>query len=170
MMIPEESTTRFDLILTYPIVVIRSMDEERTNAALLTWIDHLHLPYTSAWFNLEPEDNAPDRFLEDLRKVLRLSDTKAECPQDRVTTRIEFENELVEILNCLTMMPGILLLVIEAYTALNDRMILDGIEWAMDYLPEQLHLVIITQTEICLDLAYLRVRRKMAEISYPDDR
>jgi LuxR family maltose regulon positive regulatory protein len=75
------------------------------------------------------------------------------------------ETVVVDLLNALAAMSGHLFIILDGYGVITAPVVHDAVSLMLDYLPPQVHVVIVTDVEPPLsNLPRLRVRRHMTRI------
>jgi LuxR family maltose regulon positive regulatory protein len=138
---------------------------------LTSWLDSLPESTRHIWLSLEKSDNEPARFLSywatawhrisnfDLENILELLNAPQLPP---------FQNILDEVINALAHLDEPAILVLDDYHLITDSLIHEMLEYFLEHLPHQAHLVIITRSDPPLPLARLRARRQMVELRASD--
>jgi LuxR family transcriptional regulator, maltose regulon positive regulatory protein len=134
----------------------------------------LHSPagkeYQTAWLTLDHDDNDPTRFLLYLTAAIRsLKDGLAETAfaaislhQPPAVTAV-----LTELINDLNHMQAAFVLVLDDYHLITAQPVHEIIQFLLDHLPVQMHLVILTRSDPPLPLARLRARDQLTELRVP---
>ena len=133
------------------------------------WIDKTSKP--CAWLSLDNDDNELQRFLIYLVNAIKqidnsvgdevlkvLNATKTEPEKDLL---IKFADELGDINDNFT-------LVLDDYHVIINESIHDTVDFIIDYMPDNMHLVMITRSDPPLPLARLRVRSEITEVRAAD--
>ncbi len=133
------------------------------------WIDKTAQP--CAWLSLDNDDNELQRFLIYLVNAIKqidnsvgdevlkvLNATKTEPEKDLL---IKFADELGDINDNFT-------LVLDDYHVIINESIHDTVDFIIDYMPDNMHLVMITRSDPPLPLARLRVRSEITEVRAAD--
>lgn len=147
-----------------------------SKTTLLTSMSHALVDLPLAWLSIEAEDNDPALFMHSLIASLRqlnpacgsltLSIQTTEVNLSTNTHRIAgvLINEIMETL------PETFLLVIDDLHWIRHPAIYDALEFLLDRMPPQMHLVIGTRHEPPLTLARLRAQGELAEFRMADMR
>jgi LuxR family maltose regulon positive regulatory protein len=137
---------------------------------LAQWLAESGMPV--AWLSLETEDNEPVRFFSYLLAALHilhpqvgsvaraLLETSATVPLERVLTLLC--NDLLE------RAPGDFALVLDDYQVIENDAIERGMDFLLEHLPPQLHLVLATRVDPPLPLTRLRARGQLLEVRAAD--
>jgi LuxR family maltose regulon positive regulatory protein len=125
----------------------------------------------SAWLSLDETDNDPARFLAYLIAALQLIDkgigvkTQAmlQSPQP-----LPPEVVLTTLINEIALTPHSFILVLDDYHQIQTLPIHKQLDFLVEHLPPQMHLVIVTREDPPLPLSRLRARGQMVEIRQND--
>jgi LuxR family transcriptional regulator, maltose regulon positive regulatory protein len=130
-----------------------------------------------AWLSLDDADNEPIRFWRYLVTALRRVEgglvaggTLGELAMDMLEANQPppIETVLTGLLNDLAELSEPLVLVLDDYHVIDTRAIHDGLNFMLDHLPPQLHLVLTTRADPPLGLARRRARMEMVEVRAAD--
>ncbi|MGC9347697.1 MAG: hypothetical protein ACP5JG_06135 [Anaerolineae bacterium] len=117
-------------------------------------------PWPVLWLRLKPEHNEPRFFIAALRRAL------SELVDLSPVTHLPPEDALVDLLNDLLEAPMDFVLVLEGYDAIGSERVHRLLARMLDYLPPQMHVIIVAHTEPELsNLPRLRVRRQVLTLS-----
>lgn len=125
----------------------------------------------AAWLSLDPEDDEPRRFwayvvaaLQTIQPELGLTMlAMLQAPQ-----LPPIENILSDLINQITSLSDKMILVLDDYHLLTSSSLHQGINFLLDHLPVQMHLVIITREDPPLPLPQLRAKGQMVELRIKD--
>lgn len=125
----------------------------------------------AAWLSLEESDNIPAGFWTYLIAALQTA-----APQVGEAARAAFqspqppriESVLVSLINDLAALPYPLLLVLDDFHAILTAEIHAGVDFLLEHLPQNLHLVIISREDPPIALSRLRARGQLIEIRAAD--
>lgn len=125
----------------------------------------------AAWLSLEESDDTPAGFWTYL-----ISAVQTAAPQAGEAARAAFqspqppriESVLVSLINDLAGLPHPLALVLDDFHAIASAEIHSGVDFLLEHLPQQVHLVIITREDPPIALSRLRARDQMVEIRAAD--
>ncbi len=181
-------TTKLYIPPPRPKVVLRSRLIERLNEGLhrkLTlisapagfgkttlvseWVEDCKRP--TAWLSLDEVDNNPARFLTYLVAALQ---TIAPNIGEGVlgvlksTQPPPIESILTALLNEITTIPDNFMLVLDDYHLIDAKPVAEALNFLLDHLPPQMHLVITTREDPQLPLARLRARGQLTELRVTD--
>jgi len=121
----------------------------------------------AAWLSLEKSDNDPASFWTYVIAALQTvapgvgasALTLLQEPQPVPITTV-----LTPLLNDLGAIASDLVLVLDDYHVIDAREVQDGMEFLLDHLPPQLHLVIASRADPALPLSRLRGRGDLVEV------
>lgn len=122
--------------------------------------------HTIAWLTLSAEDNDYVRFFRYLSSAFqevepRLSEAVLDYLQTAESSRLEMATLLI---NEVSAIPKHFVLVVDDYQVLENSSIIADLNFLLNNLPPNLHLVIASRSEQSLDLALLRARGQVTEI------
>jgi LuxR family maltose regulon positive regulatory protein len=115
-----------------------------------------------AWLSLDAQDNDPSRFWAYVVAALhhaRPEIAAADGPSEHL---------LPMLLNDITALEGDIVLVLDDYHLIESREIQNGMEFLVEHLPPNLHVVIGTRADPPLPLPRLRARGELVEIRAAD--
>ncbi len=132
-----------------------------------------------AWLSLDEGDGDPARFLTYLVAALQklaLSDAEGLAPNigKGVLAILESpqlppaESILTTLLNEITTIPDNFVLVLDDYHVVDSKPVDQALEFLIEHLPPQMHLVITTREDPHLPLARLRARGQLTELRAAD--
>jgi LuxR family maltose regulon positive regulatory protein len=127
-------------------------------------------PWPVAWFSLDSADNDRTRFLTYLINALqRIQGQIGKITLDLLTSQQTQNTEmlLTPLVNELLSSPH-MVLVLDDYHVIEDKHIHEALIFLLEYLPENLHLIISTRTDPPLPLARLRARHQLRELRTND--
>jgi len=130
-----------------------------------------HSGRTTAWLSLDEGDSDPTRFLsyliEALRTVLpKLGEEARKLLQESQPPPIEAV--LTSLLNEITAFPDPFLFVLDDFHTIDSRAVDEALNFLVEHLPPQLHLVITTREDPALPIPRLRARRQLTELRAAD--
>ncbi len=120
-----------------------------------------------AWLSLDEKDSDPTRFLTYLVAALR---TIAPEIGEGILGVLQSAQEppaeaiLTALLNEITGMPDNFVLVLDDYHAVDAKAVDDALNFLLEHMPQQMHLVITTREDPQLPLARLRSRGQLTEL------
>ena len=124
-----------------------------------------------AWLSLDKDDNDPASFWT---YVIAALQTVAPGVGTSALTLLQepqplpIPTVLTTLLNDLGAIASDLVLVLDDYHVIDARDVQDGMEFLLDHLPPQLHLVIASRADPALPLARLRGRGELVEVRAAD--
>ena len=120
----------------------------------------------AGWLSLDPRDNDPATFWTYLVTALRTAVPQVGAAALALleTPRSPTEDVLVTLLNDLSAAGDDVVLVLDDYHVIDARAVHDGMEFLLDHLPPQAHLVIAGRADPALPLARLRARGELVEV------
>jgi LuxR family maltose regulon positive regulatory protein len=138
-----------------------------------TTIQKLKSEVQFSWLSLDKGDNDPIRFLTYFIAALQQfnptlgQDVEAMLSPSQPATMEPFITALINDIAAIdTTTP--LILILEDYHLIELPAIHDGLDFFLDHLPPQMHLVLISRSDPQLHLSRLRVRNQMVEIRARD--
>lgn len=162
---------QLDNCLTKKLTLITAPTGFGKTTLIGTWITSRDFP--SAWVMLDENDNDPARFWTYVCSALRTFDSSVGKSTLSMLTAPQppsFHTLLTPLINDLARLKESSVLVLEDYHVIKSTEIHEGVSFAIQHLPEPLHLVLITRTIPNLPLAILRVRDELIEINTTDMR
>jgi LuxR family maltose regulon positive regulatory protein len=136
---------------------------------LSEWVTQCRL--ATAWISLHPDDNHPQRFFSYLIAALEtLQPGIDEQIQSLLPTSQPPLSEpvLTTLLNALIALPDDFALVLDDYHFINDQQIHQSLNFLLEHLPLQMHLIIATRVELPIPLARLRGQGQVSELHAKD--
>jgi ATP/maltotriose-dependent transcriptional regulator MalT len=137
---------------------------------LAEWLASTPVEKQIAWLSLDPSDNRAGSFWPYVIAALQtvVPDVGAtaisllESPQTPITS------VLATLLNDLSGLPRGIVLVLDDYHVVDANDIQDGMEYLIEHLPQQVHLVVTTRADPALPLGRWRGRGELIEIRAAD--
>jgi LuxR family transcriptional regulator, maltose regulon positive regulatory protein len=136
---------------------------------LSAWLSQVGVD--SAWITLDEGDNDPPRFLAYLLAALtEISPSISEVLEDTQVFRNQPDVELLltPLINRLTRQKHHFYLVLDDFHWIQDRTVLQVVNFLVENRPSSLHLVIATRADPPLPLARLRARSELLELRLAD--
>lgn len=132
------------------------------------WIEEIERPY--AWLSLDERDGDPVRFLTYFLAALQtMMPTIGETVLAMLhSPQPPIELILTNLLNEITNHRDNFLLVLDDYHTIDEQTIDNALNFFLEYLPPQMHLVITTREDPNLALARLRSRDQLSEVRVAD--
>ncbi|SDC12784.1 LuxR family transcriptional regulator, maltose regulon positive regulatory protein [Paenibacillus sp. UNCCL117] len=133
------------------------------------WLSREKRP--AAWLSLDEGDNAPHRFLTYLFAALRTIEAKLgegaakllHAPQPPPLAAI-----ITVLIQDLIKFPEKFVVVLDDYHVIHSPGVDEAISLLLDYMPPNMHMVILTREEPNLPLARLRVNGEVTDLGAPD--
>jgi LuxR family maltose regulon positive regulatory protein len=135
------------------------------------WLREIGLP--SAWLSLDDDDNEPRRFLQYLVAALRK--VVPTVPDDAVemlqgTSAASLESLLIVLINEISADAKPLVLVLDDLQVIHAQPVLDALEFLLEHIPPELHLVFISRSDLPLPLGRMRALNQVEDIRAQDMR
>ncbi|HVU70685.1 MAG TPA: LuxR C-terminal-related transcriptional regulator [Ktedonobacteraceae bacterium] len=123
-----------------------------------------------AWVSLDANDNDPGRFWRYVLTACQSLQPGLGSQSLEMLRRMQqsIETALTIFINELTQMAGRGILVLEDYHTITEPRVHETLSFLLDYLPETLHVVLITRVDPPLPLARWRVHRDLEELRAGD--
>jgi len=124
-----------------------------------------------AWLSLDPDDNDPRRFWTYFVAAIQTIYPKLGQATRALLQSAQMpliEGLLSSLINQITTLPSKFILVLDDFHLLEDTSIHQGIDFLLDHLPPQKHLVIISREDPPLPLPQLRAKGQMVELRVND--
>src|SRR5687767_4074045 len=126
----------------------------------------------AAWLSLDEGDSDPSRFLTYLVSAVQTVAPKLgegvwevlQASQSQPLT----ESILIALLNEVITLPDGFILVLDDYHVIDSRAVDELLNFLVEHLPPQMHLVITTREDPALPIPRLRVRRQLTELRAAD--
>lgn len=125
----------------------------------------MRAPHDVAWLRLDAGDNDPVRFWRYV--LLALQKLQPGITED-IVDNLPAEQAPAFIVNMMADMHTSAVLVLDDYHLIENQQVHDGTSFLLDYLSEQMHLMIATRIDPPLPLGRLRVRGQLLEIRADD--
>ena len=165
-LIPRERLlTRLDDGLSKKLTLVNAPTGFGKTTLVSTWLGERELPF--AWVSLDENDNDPVRFWTYAITALRRLDSdigKIELAALATSQIPSFQTLLTSLINELAVRSTPLLLVLEDYHFITAPEIHADVAYLLQYMPETLHLVVLSRAEPDLPLGILRARDELLEI------
>jgi ATP/maltotriose-dependent transcriptional regulator MalT len=134
-----------------------------------------HTKQRVCWVSLDENDNNPARFWTYFFGALRTLDDQLGkraasllSAQLRQPHRLSPESFLAPLVNEISTLERPIALVLDDYHFITAPVIHEGIEFLLDHLPQQMHLIITSRADPPLPLARLRARNQLNELRARD--
>jgi len=135
------------------------------------WVKQAAARTHIAWLSLDEGDNDLARFLTYFVAALQTIDNKigdGTLLALQSPGAVKTETVLISLLNDVAAFPDDIILVLDDYHAIDSRPIDRVINYLLDHLPAQMHLVISSRIDPSLYLSRLRARGQMLELRAND--
>jgi LuxR family transcriptional regulator, maltose regulon positive regulatory protein len=117
-----------------------------------------------AWLSLDEGDNDPIRFLQYLfNAVQSIVPGMVGDSLDRLQPA-QHESLVNNLVNELASLSGLFVLVLDDFHVINDKAVLNIVNYFLEHLPNQKLLVLLTRIDPSLPLSRLRVRNQLVDI------
>ena len=136
---------------------------------LSDWIHRSEMPV--AWFSLDEGDNDPVRFLSYFIAALQTIDANIGKPALSALQSPQappMESVLATLINDINPVSKDFALILEDYHLIDAREVHKIVEFLLDHLPQQMHLVIATRADPPLPVARLRGQNQLSEFRASD--
>ncbi len=133
------------------------------------WISRSEMPV--AWISLDKGDNDPRQFFHYLITALKNFDASIGQP---VLTMLQspqpppVESVMTNLIKEIANISYDFVLVLDDYHSIDAKQVHNIIEFLLDHLPDQMHLVMTTRVDPPLPIARLRVRNQLTEFRASD--
>jgi LuxR family maltose regulon positive regulatory protein len=138
---------------------------------LLAALQREHPEIRLAWISLDEEDNDPNVFAAALVAAIRRADPRLGAEAQGLLPGVSgLPRVILDLLinEIVALHPSPLVLVLDDFHRIVEPSIPRAIEYLIDRLPPQMHLVIATRQDPPLPLPRLRVRNQVAELRLDD--
>jgi ATP/maltotriose-dependent transcriptional regulator MalT len=123
--------------------------------------------YAAVWYTLDESDNDPARFLQYLVAALERINPSGNEDLGQLVHQASLERAeslLAMAINALARSPEQLYLVLDDYHLVRNPKVHQLLNYLLDHLPQQLHLLVLTRAEFPIHLSRLRSRRQLLEL------
>lgn len=125
----------------------------------------------AAWISLDDGDNIPARFLSYLITAIQQID--ADFGNDilavvQATEISQLEPLLTLFINQVSSIQNDFVLVFDDYHLISNQLIHEAIEFILEYLPQNMHVVIISRVDLPFSISRLRVGGRLTELRSRD--
>jgi LuxR family maltose regulon positive regulatory protein len=170
-------TARLCAALSHPLTVISAPAGFGKTTLLAEWrTTATGRDYPLSWLSLEPEDSDPQRFwtyvaaaigaLPAFAAAERLGQTTVELL--RTIPGQQPQHYLPPLINELSAVPTPFALVLDDYHAITSPAVHAAVQFLIDHLPSQMHLVVLTRADPPWPLARLRSQGRLGEFRAAD--
>ena len=133
------------------------------------WLSCNEMP--AAWISLDKSDNDHLQFFHYLIAALQNIDSSIGQPAMAMLLSPQLpplESVMTSLIKEITKIPNDFVLVLDDYHSVDDKQVHNIVEFLLDHLPVQMHVVITTRVDPPLSLARLRVRNQLTEFRATD--
>jgi LuxR family maltose regulon positive regulatory protein len=166
-------TARLEQGLTRKLTLVSSQAGFGKTTILREWLQEKKR--SAAWVSLDESDNDHGRFISYMMAALRALDIGLEERIQAVLLAqeqgISIESPMAALLNEFASVPAAhrpVILALDDYHLIRNPQIHESMLYALDYMPEGVHIVIATRSDPPLMLARLRARNQLNELRAPD--
>jgi len=166
-----------DAVGTHPLTLVSASAGSGKTTLLSVWVAASRLQTSGAkalqaqravaWLSLDPLDNDPIRFwiscIVSLQHCLPALGGEA-LALLHAREALPLSTILVALLNEIVQLDREVILILDDFHVISEQAIHDGLHFALDHLPANLHLVLATRTDPLLPLSRLRARGQLLEI------
>ena len=175
----ERLLVRLDGVLQHRLTVVTAPAGFGKTTLARQWIaEHVNEPAFPpvGWLSLDQTDNEPGRFWRYFiaacqtvepsmgQLALQMLETQAQPPFETTS----WERLLVTLLNDLVRLPNGLIMVLEDFHAITHPHIYQNLEFLIDHLPTNFHLLILTRTTPHLPMTRWWVLNEVGELTSAD--
>ena len=162
-------TARLDEGLQCKLILISAPAGFGKTTLLSSWLENIALQ--PAWLSLDQRDNDPARFWAYL--IVALQSIQPDLGHDTLALLQApqpppIENIITELINEISKISEDFLLVLDDVHSIQQESIFSGLEFLIDHMSPQMHLVLSSRKDPQLPLALLRVRRELIELRAED--
>lgn len=152
-----------------PLTLISAPAGYGKTSLLADWARQSHLPV--AWITLTPDDNDPQRFLayliESLQKISpAIYENASQILAD--AKRNQLDTLMIPLINELSQQKLEFVMVLDEYQTIEQEKIHRGINFLLENMPPQMHLVLSTRVDPPLSLSRMRAHHRLLEIRTQD--
>jgi LuxR family maltose regulon positive regulatory protein len=169
-----QAMDRMDQVLSYPLTVVTGPTGYGKTTLTATWASET--PARVAWLLLDENDNEPVRFSTHLlaaldRVVPGLLAAGLRYVKDG-PVHLSDVSLISRLINALTSTAGHTVLVLDDYHTISQENteIQNAMNYFVEHLPPQIHVVLLTRTCVPLRIPWMRVEGRLLELSIEDIR
>jgi len=157
----------------YPVTLI-SAPAGYGKTTLMSALCHTHDELTTAWLSLDVDDNDPVLFMVDLLAALERAAPKCTSTSQGLLESLSYPaveiQRLVSVLINDMLISGIdpLILVMDDLHVIQEASVIKALNYLIDHIPENVHLVMASRYDPALALPRLRARGQLAEFRSTD--
>lgn len=154
-------------------VVIQGQAGSGKTSTLMAWRKAIiSLGYDVCWLTLSVEDNEPARFFDCLLASIAEADPAAAREAEQLAgseiDEAAIELWVITLVQALARRQRELVLMIDDLHEIADARILQALQWLLDYLPPQVHLVFSSRSALVLSLEHQRMQGTLSEFDMRD--
>ncbi len=176
MLIREDLINKIEKSIDKKLTLISAPAGYGKTTLISQWIDQSK--HSAGWLSLDRYDDEPSTFLlYFISAINRIFPGTGESSLSLLrSVPLDINNTMINLINEISSAPDILddlgkhVLIIDNYHFINNNRIHQILSWIMNYLPDSLHLIIITRHYPELSIAKLRVQNQLNEINIEDVR
>ena len=160
---------KLDQGLTRKLTLISAPAGYGKTTLLSDWMHGIEI--ASAWLSLDPGDNDPNRLLQHLRAAIRqMEPAVVEGPINPSPQQPPLSSQLTTLINDLaeSAEENKHALILDDYHCIESKVIHDGVEFLLEHLPSNLHLVIGTRYDPPVRLSRFRAQDQLIELRARD--
>ena len=169
VVIREGMLEHLDETLNYKLTLVAAPPGYGKTSQLSIWIQNRQYP--TAWISVDGEDNDPSLFFQYLIAALQTINPKLgtaslallQSPQLSSKTAI-----LSSLINDLTTIKSNFILILDDYHWIEQQDIHESLNYLVDHMPPQMHIIIASRSDPPLQLSLLRARNQLLEIRQSD--
>lgn len=133
------------------------------------WIEKNKLNFT--WYSLDNSDNESTEFLNYL--ITAIQTIKKDFGQNALNllnspNSVQIESVITLLINSLLEFEDELFIVLDDIHVINQKEVFDAINFLLDHLPQNVHLIILTRSDPPLSTSRLRSQNELLEIRISD--
>ncbi len=122
---------------------------------------------SSAWLSLDDEDNEPRRFLQYLAAAIQ--NVVPSIPDDAVqmlqaAAPAAVEALLTALINEISAQSRPVVLAMDDLHVIHSKPVLDALAFLLEHIPPELHLVLLSRSDIPLPMARMRARNQILDV------
>ena len=164
----ERLLNALDAVLEHRLLLCSASAGAGKTTLLSAWA--AQSPHQVAWLSLEESDNEPARFWASIIAALRRSGPRLSQIGDLSLAMVyaaqppPLSTVLTTLISEVQSCSGEIILILDDYHVIEDRIIQDAMLFLLDHLPANLHLVLSCRVDPALPLSRWRMRGQMVEI------
>jgi len=166
---PLPSLDQLDGSLEYRLALLIAPAGSGKTELLRAWVtQHLHpRSIMTAWLNLTEADNYVETFTAHLEAAVSnggyvwVENRPGKAGPSAPAIPVNIADNLTDIINHLADLHRECVLILDHYQVIQSQAVHSEVQYLIEYLPEQVHVVIASRSEPRLNLGRYRVRRQM---------